>query len=282
MYCCLPKDHKEGELNGRPIHAAIDTPATHLSKFLSNSLKSILTHIPAHLKNTQEFVNFISTLDNVKGFCSSDVSNLYGSFPLNDREDGIPGLFTKATEFFSRHKAETNLVHLSDINFCVLLQLCLTSDVVMIKEQSYTQKSGLAMGNNLAPTLSIIYMSNLDQKILSQFNNELQLKRYVDDIFISWSSDNITPDTILNMANSLNPAIKFTLENPEQSRLPFLDTMITLHHNTGSYSSTLYAKPIHRQCINPWDSHGPSPKKKGILIGEIKRAISSSMDAASR
>ena len=31
---CLPKDQKGGELKGRHIHAATDTPATHLSKFL--------------------------------------------------------------------------------------------------------------------------------------------------------------------------------------------------------------------------------------------------------
>ena len=84
MYC-IPKDHKEGELKARTIHAATDTPATRLSKVLSNPLKSILTHVPANLKSTEEFVSFISTLDNVKSFCSLDVSNLYGSIPLNDR-----------------------------------------------------------------------------------------------------------------------------------------------------------------------------------------------------
>ncbi|CAB3980386.1 Hypothetical predicted protein, partial [Paramuricea clavata] len=32
---CLPKDHKEGDLKGRPIHAATDTPATRLSRYLA-------------------------------------------------------------------------------------------------------------------------------------------------------------------------------------------------------------------------------------------------------
>lgn len=91
---CLPKDHKEGELKGRPIHAATDTPATRLSEFLARSLNNLLTHVPAHLKNTQEFIAFISTLDNIKGFCSLDVCNLYGSIPLDDRDDGTPGIYT--------------------------------------------------------------------------------------------------------------------------------------------------------------------------------------------
>ena len=49
---CLPKDHKEECLKGRPIHAATDTPATSLSKLLARSLNSLLKHVPAHLNNT--------------------------------------------------------------------------------------------------------------------------------------------------------------------------------------------------------------------------------------
>ena len=53
---CLPKDHKDGELKGRPIHAATDTPATSLSKYLIKSLSPLLKHIPAHLRNTDSLV----------------------------------------------------------------------------------------------------------------------------------------------------------------------------------------------------------------------------------
>ena len=95
--------YKKGELKGRPIHAATDTPATRLSTFLVKSLNNILTHVPAHLKNTQEFIDFISTLDDIKGFCSLDVCNLYGSIPLEDLEDGTPGIFTIMKDFFSTH-----------------------------------------------------------------------------------------------------------------------------------------------------------------------------------
>ncbi|XP_068670976.1 uncharacterized protein [Montipora foliosa] len=191
---CLPKDHKKGELKGRPIHAATDTPATPLSTFLVRSLNNILAHVPAHLKNTQEFIDFISSLDDIKGFCSLDVCNLYGSIPLEDLEDGTPGIFTVMRDFFSTRKSATVLEHLSDDDFVSLLRLCITSDVVLIEGNSYSQKSGLAMGNNLAPTLTIIYMNNLDLEIQSSFNNSVHLKRYIDDMFIAWTNDNLTPD----------------------------------------------------------------------------------------
>ena len=41
-------------------------------------------------------------------------------------------------------------------------------------------------------------------------------------------------------------------------------------------------KPIHSQCITPWDSHGPISQRRGILIGEIRRAMSRSTDPRSQ
>ena len=89
---CLPKDHKDGDLKGRPIHAAVDTPATSLSKYLAKALQPLLKHVPAHLRNTEEFVDFLSNVngESVHEFCSLDVSNLYGSIPLEDLNDNTP------------------------------------------------------------------------------------------------------------------------------------------------------------------------------------------------
>ena len=95
--------------------------------------------MPAHLKDTQEFIDFILTFNDIKGFCSLDFCNLYGSIPLEDLEDGTPGIFTIMKDFFSTHKTAT------DDDFVSLLCLCITSDVVLIKGNSYSQKSGLAM-----------------------------------------------------------------------------------------------------------------------------------------
>ncbi|XP_068691180.1 uncharacterized protein [Montipora foliosa] len=283
MLCVLlANDHKKGELKGRPIHAATDTPATRLSTFLVRSLNNILAHVPAHLKNTQEFIDFISSLDDIKGFCSRDVCNLYGSIPLEDLEDGTPGIFTVIRDFFSTYKSATVLEHLSDDDFVSLLCLCITSDVVLIEGTSHSQNSGLAMSNNLAPTLAIIYINNLDLEIQSSFNNSVHLKRYFDDMFIAWTKDNLTPDEMVTTANSVNTAFKFTVEIPEDNCLPFLDTIVTLHTHNGRFSTKLYMKPIHSQCITPWDSHGPISQKRGILIGEIRRAMSRSTDPRSQ
>ena len=249
---CLPKDHKEGsELKGRPIHAATDTPATSLSKYLAKSLQELLKHIPAHLKNTDEFINFISNTDSnsVQGFCSLDVCNLYGSIPLTDIDDHTPSIFTVARRFFHQYKADCRLHALSDEDFEELVRLCLTSDRVLIDGKGYKQQSGLAMGNNLAPILATIYMNELDNQILVKSNGLVTLKRFIDDYFAFLLCIDLSGQKLLTLANNLNSAIKFTLELPNNNQLPFLDTLATWNPDTKIFTTTLYIKPIHSRCI---------------------------------
>ena len=83
---CSPKGHKEGDMEGRPIHTATNTPATQLSKYFAKELNTLLDYVPAHLKNTADFAGFIKNLDwsSIHGFCSLNVCNLYGFIPLED------------------------------------------------------------------------------------------------------------------------------------------------------------------------------------------------------
>ena len=77
--------YKSIELKGRPIHAATDTPATRLSSYLAKQLNMLLRYVPAHLRNTADFIDCIYLdCNSVHGFCSLDVCNLYGSIPLDD------------------------------------------------------------------------------------------------------------------------------------------------------------------------------------------------------
>jgi hypothetical protein len=108
---CLPEDHKDGELKGRPIHAATDTPAMSLSKYLAKALQPLLKHVPANLRNTEELIEFISNTDSesVREFCSLDVCNLYRSIPI-EIERRYPSSFTVATLFSRSSNLTVNFV----------------------------------------------------------------------------------------------------------------------------------------------------------------------------
>ena len=191
-------------------------------------------------------------------------------------------MFTVAKRFFQKYKKECNLRPLDDDDFDELVRLCLSSDNVLIEGTGYKQKSGLAMGNNLAPMLAIIYMNDLDSQILEKTDGYVILKRYIDDYFAFLLSKCISGERLLTIANGLNDNINFTLELPNQNQLPFLDTMVSFNPESKTVSTKLHIKPIHSRCITPWDSHGPIAAKRTILIGETKRAVTCSTDSTSR
>ena len=95
----LPKDHKP-DIPLRPIVSACDDPVDKLTWILERVITQLLPFIPAHLRNTTQF------LDEVKdkypqGFepgtilFSVDVVNLYGNIPV---DDGIQACMTMLEE----------------------------------------------------------------------------------------------------------------------------------------------------------------------------------------
>ena len=138
------------------------------------------------------------------------------------------------------------------------------------------------MGNNLAPTLATIYMNDLDTQIVNTFNGSVFLRRFIDDIFLTWTSNAVDGEKLLTMANKLIDSIEFTIELPTYNKLPYLDVLVSLNSETNKFATMLYVKPIHSQCITPWDSHGSIASKKSILIREMRRAISRSTDPTAK
>ncbi len=138
------------------------------------------------------------------------------------------------------------------------------------------------MRNNLAPILAIIYMNELDNQILFKSNGLVTLKRFIDDYFAFLLCIDFSGQKLLTVANNLNSAIKFTLELPNNNQLPFLDTLVTWNPDTQILTTTFYIKPIHSQCITPWDSHGSISSKRAIVTGEVNRAIKCSTDSTTQ
>ena len=176
----------------------------------------------------------------IHGFCSLDVCNLYGSIPLEDLNDKTPSVFTVAKRFFHQYKRDCELSSLSEDDFESLIRLCLSSDRILIGGKAYKQKSGLAMGNNLAPILAIIYMNEIDRIIIERTNNSVTLKRYIDDYIALLLSQDVSAHKLLSIANNVNDAIKFTLEVPNDNQLPFLDTLVSYNSDVKSFSTTLH------------------------------------------
>jgi len=276
----LVKDHKT-PLRARPVVSAIDSPGTSLSMYLADALKPLLSNVSAHLKDTSEFISSLYTTQNnlqfrhIK-FGSLDVTNLYGSIPLSGEEN----VFDVVANFFENHKESTTLSTVSKLDLMKLLKLAILNDTTFIKDTTYVQQNGLAMGNNLSPLMAIIYMHDIENRIKGQTTGILYWKRYIDDIFFI---SNVEPSSILSAANSISLNIKFTLETPDaENKMPFLDTMVKLNEHSLRFETCLYVKPIHSNHILPYKSNVPMSRKTSILKTENLRAIRTGTSTSNR
>ena len=201
-------------------------------------------------------------------FASLDVVNLYGSIPIED------GFFSSAlstvSEFFGEHKAHTCLAELTSDDFCALLKLCLTADTVQVDCLRYKQVLGLQMGSNLSTSVAFIFMFNIGTQIFELLPNTIKTwVRYIDDVFLIY--ENISETELLAVCNDVHPHISFTIEEPKYNSLPYLDLLVTAKN--GSFTTTLYSKPMHSGSVIPWTSHHPRRFLLSVLRNELKRAI---------
>ena len=109
------------------------------------------------------------------------------------------------------------------------------------------------MGSPVSPIVANLYMENLEQKALSTAPTPRFWHRYVDDTFVIHKE--VNKQGFLQHINSVDPAIKFTVEdNKEDGSIPFLDTIIKPEAD-GTLSITVYRKPTHTDHYLQWDSH---------------------------
>ena len=266
----LPKDHKDGPLKARPIVAAIDAPATRLSRYLSNILYDLIkVHVGAHIDSTQAFLNVIlpMKLNADHKFASLDIVDLYGSIPVDD--DFFPGVASVVGDFFDAHKTNTPLDTLSKDDFSSLVRLCLTSGLIQVETGFFRPSKGIPMGNNLSTAAAIIFMDYVEAQIIAQFPGIIKWIRFIDDVFLVYTG--IPSDTLLKTCNDVHPSIEFTIEEPTNDCLPYLDVMV--RRNIDCFSTTLYVKPSHSGSVIPWTSHHPRHLIINVLRNELRRAI---------
>jgi len=87
------------------------------------------------------------------------------------------------------------------------------------------------MGSPLSPVIADIVMRDLETSCLNNVNCHITFYyRYVDDIVMAVSSDNI--DLIFKTFNEYHDRIKFTIEYEESRSLSFLDLLLTIKDDT--------------------------------------------------
>ena len=155
----LPKIHKSNAPL-RPVVAAYDSPLTAISILLERILHQLLPFVPAHIPNTvAATLSLKNTFQSLKVppgaiIVTMDVVAMYPSIPI---EDGISAVISKLRQ----HEEDIDTLGLPLEDIESLLRFVLTNNFFKFGDKVYRQKTGVAMGNHLAPPLAIVFMDRL-------------------------------------------------------------------------------------------------------------------------
>ena len=270
----LPKTHKPG-IPLRPIVSACGDPLDKLSWVLERIITQLLIFVPAHLKNTYDYLARLKDTFPNYSFppgtivFTVDVNNLYGNIPTAEAIEST-------IRMIQRHKTKINLFEFSIDDIKVLLEHCLNNNFVRFGTRTYRQRLGIAMGNRIAPPLAILFMDAVESMILSV--NRLQpvmYLRYIDDILGIWTHGPEELNDYFEFLNSFHPALKFKIERSDRTpkhQIPFLDTLLTVDPS-GTFMTELYVKPMAAPIIIHYLSAHPMQTKRAVIHSQTLRAL---------
>ena len=192
---------------------------------------------------------------------SFDVSALFTSIPVPTALDVINRLFTEHIEDPEAKDKygcsfKRNTIGLEKDEVMKLLKLVLENCVFTFQDKFFKQLHGAAMCSPCSPVVANIYMEYFENMALGP---ELPVpvkewKRYVDDVFSIIPKGN--RDTLLQYLNSIDPHIKFTIEQPNvEGGIPFLDTFPKPQGD--NIVVAVYRKPTHTDRYLDFNSSHP-------------------------
>ena len=146
--------------------------------------------------------------------------------------------------------------HLTD-----LIRHILTKNNFTFLDRNFFQVQGTAMGTKMAPSYANLFMSDLEDRLLSSApHRPLVWWRFIDDIFCIWCGGQDSLDEFINFINSFHATIKFTA-NYSPNSVNFLD--VTINKSPQGISDT------HQYFLS--DSCHPKHCKEAIAYSQALR-----------
>ena len=208
------------------------------------------------VRDSFSFCNEIRKQDRSFYMASFDIQSLFINVSLRETIDIC---LTR----ISQHKKKIKGMFKGHIK--QLLTLTVKSSCFVFNNVYYKQVDGVAMGSQLGPTFSslfLVYYENMGlDKCPLQFK-PIYYRRYVDDIFLMFEKKDHVKK-FLNYMNSCHQNIKFTFEEEQNNMIPFLNISMTRVGN--ELQTSLFWKKTFSFLYLNFNSHLPSEYKKGLL-----------------
>ncbi|XP_072051531.1 uncharacterized protein [Amphiura filiformis] len=206
-------------------------------------------------------------------FNSHDVVSLFTNTPIEKCLDIIKERLKNDKTLKDRTKLNTE-------DIIELLQFILTTTYFSFRGQIFRQIFGAAIGSPVSAIVANLFMEWLEKEAIMTAPLDCKPKywrRYVDDVL-----EIIQKDTTLKLTEHLNTidptgSIKFTHEEEDQGKIPFLDTLI-VRKEDGSVKMLVYRKKTHTDQYLNFKSQYPLHQKLGV-IRTLKKNILETSDA---
>ena len=258
----LPKIHKRlHDVPGRPVISNCNFYTENISAFLDHHLQPLAKAVRSFVKDTNDFLCKLQSVNNITGksiLCTIDVVGLYPNIP---HEDGLRALRKHLEARVDKNVSTETLLELAE---CVL-----KNNVFEHNGEFYRQKRGTAIGTKMAPPYAVLFMADLEERMLHNATYKPDVWwRYIDDIFMIWEHGERRLLEFLSALNNFHPSIKFTWEYSE-SQVNFLDVSVFKKDN--QLVTDLFVKPTDTHQYLHASSCHVSHSKRSIPYSQCLR-----------
>ena len=259
----LPKIHKRlYNVPGRPVISNSRYYTENISAFLEYHLKPISQKVKSYIKDTNDFLRKLDPLPPLPEdtiLCTIDVVGLYLNIP---HEDGLVAMRKALDEREDKIVSTDSLIELAE---CVL-----KNNIFEHNTSFYKQLRGTAIGTKMAPPYAILFMGNLEAKIVKDCDKKpLTWWRYIDDIFMLGQHGEKELEKFLNCYHL---TIKFTADYSREE-IHFLDVSVRKRNN--HLVTDLYIKPtdthqyLHASSCHVYHSKNSIPYSQALRLNRI-------------
>lgn len=253
----LPKIHKPN-LSLRPIISSINSPNSKISLHITNILTNAYNeNNEYYVKDTFNFIEFIKEKQLPENYelISLDVISLFSKISFD--------LVVRSIN--SRWEDIKKLTNIPRDMFLKVINYIFDSTYCKFNNTFYKQILGTPMGANISPIIAQYVMDDLLNTCIPLLPFNLPfIKKYVDDLICAVPNDK--KHIILNIFNSYNKDIQFTMEEEKQNKIPFLDTHVIRDTANNKLLLDWYIKPTSSERFINYHSNHPEKMKINLVL----------------
>ena len=253
------KTHKPGNPL-RPIISQMTSPTYKVAKILNELL---VPYVPKGyaLRSATEFLDLLKSNPTNEDIASLDAESLFTNVPVDET---INIIIEKV------YHSNMTPLPFTENTLKDLLQAC-TKEAPFISHKGdlYRQTDGVAMGSPLGVLFANMYMASVEEKTFERHTKPTIYSRYIDDIFVTIKDNNHLQQ--LKEAFQQNSVLRFTTEESQNQKIPFLDILVKKEGN--NFNTTVYTKQTNvGRCLNA-RGECPDAYKKSVVNSYVNRAF---------